>query len=116
HLPDVKLFTQVERVVHHAADDGVAGGFDRAQSILGFRVDHADGDVDEESVVAVYVGVRERLARDWQNAFALFASAFGDQLLDPQTERRNFGVGRKRQFVAPGAGQRADDRAKHDRW
>ena len=61
----------------------------------------ADCDVDEEAVVAVHVGPRERLAGDRKNAFALSLPVLSrDQLLDPQASGRNF-VGRNRQFVAP---------------
>ena len=56
-----------------AGDGGVLGGieaFVRAQ-------------VDEDAVLAVDGGIAQRFALDGQDAFAFFAGALGDQLLQP---------------------------------
>ena len=57
-------------------------------------------DVDEEAVVAIHGRLADRLALHRDDALALFASALGDQLLDPVAERRYLRRRDERDLVA----------------
>src|SRR5205814_9083882 len=65
----------------------MTGCFERVQLC---RVGFVDlrRDRDERAIVAVSSGTSERFVDDGQRASAVLSGALGDQLLDPQTERR----------------------------
>ena len=69
------------------ADDGMAGGFQRLEPLVMRGVVLAFGtDIDEEAVVGVERGIAERFAVDRDQAFAVLAGGFGDQLFCPGAE------------------------------
>ena len=57
-------------------------------------------DIDEEAVVAVKVGIAQRLAIDRDQALALLAGRLGDQLLGPCAKIRDFRGRQDRDLVA----------------
>ena len=69
------------------AENRMAGRLQRGHRGLVGRVAFG-GDDDEGAVLAVFVGPAERLVDDRQRALALLAGALGDQLFDPEAERR----------------------------
>src|SRR5947208_1699930 len=77
HLPAEELGSQVGFARHVQADYRVAGRFQLLDGMLLRRVGRAfDGEVDEEAVTPIRGGAAHRLARDGDEALALFASAF----------------------------------------
>src|SRR5512144_3144099 len=67
-----------------------------------------DGDPDEESVVAVGVGVTERLAFDRKDSPSLLAGRLRDQLLEPHAESIYGRRDGERQLVAAFESERPD--------
>ena len=69
----------------------MAGSFKSLELLLVRSVVFVLGaDIDEEAIVGVSFGITQRLAVDRDQAFALFASGFRDQLLGPGAEIGNF--------------------------
>ena len=65
----------------------MTGGFQRGESLVMRGIVLAFGpDIDEEAVVAVQRGIAERFAVDRNQALAVLAGGFGDQLLGPGAE------------------------------
>ena len=72
---------------HHDADHRMPGLFQRGELVVMAAVVFAFGaKVDEEAVVAVDGGIAERLAVDRDQALAVLAGGFRDQLLGPGAE------------------------------
>ena len=65
-------------------------------------------DVQEDAVVAVVVGVEQRLVGDRQDAAAVLAGGLGDELLGPDAVGAQRVVGDERELVAAGLGQLAE--------
>ena len=66
------------------AQDGMPGGFKCFE--FGFDLGVLAAlrvNVNEDAVVAIGAGRSQGFAGNWNNAFALFASALGNQLLGP---------------------------------
>ena len=98
-LPEIKFRAEIERRLQLVPDDRVSGGFQLLQ--LGFdRRIRLDMDVGEEAIMIVVFGHAQGFAGNRQNAFALFAGALGDQLLNPQTHGRDRRGGDQRKLVA----------------
>ena len=45
-------------------------------------------DCDERAILTVFIRAAERFVDHWQRALAMLARALGDQLLDPESQRR----------------------------
>ncbi len=72
---------------HHNAHHGMAGSFQRGQFFLMRGVAFAFGaDIDEEAIVAVDGRIAQRFAVDRNQALALLAGRFRNQLLGPRAE------------------------------
>ena len=81
------------------AQDGMTRGFERVQPVGVGRVDFG-GDGDKRAILAVLVGTPQRFVDDRQRARAALARALGDELFDPETERREPRRQSERQLVA----------------
>jgi len=90
YLEAEKLLADMVDRFHHDADDGMAGRLQGLEPRIMRGVVFALGtDIDEETIVAVTSGIAERLAVDRNQALALFAGGFRDQLLGPGAEIGN---------------------------
>src|SRR5439155_7088215 len=68
----------------------------------------AVADVDEHAVLAVRLGIDERLLGDRQDAGSALAGGLRHELLEPQPEARQRARYDERELVASGARHRAD--------
>ena len=84
----------------------MAGGAERLDARVGVGVGAVlVAQVHEHAVVAVGVGLEQRLVGHRQDAAALLAGALGDELLDPQAEARDRLADDERELVAAARGR-----------
>ena len=87
HLEAEEFLADMVDRFHDDADHGMPGRFQRVEPVVMRGVVFAFGpDIDEEAVVAVERGIAERFAVDRDQALAVLAGGFGDQLLGPGAE------------------------------
>ena len=87
HLEPEKFLADVVDRFHHDANDRMPGRLQRLEPVVMRGVVFAFGaDIDEEAVVAVKRGIAERFAVDRDQALAVLAGGFGDQLFGPGAE------------------------------
>ena len=109
-FPPQELAAQLSRD-RRDAEDRMPGLFQLARE----RVDRARrvGRHDHKRAIRSVLGrAPERFADHGQNAAALLARAFRDELFDPGAERRQFVRQQNRELVAPRAGVLRHERAK----
>ncbi len=101
HLEAEKFLADMLDRLHDDADHRMSGLFQRRQLGVMRGVVFAFGaDVDEEAVVAVGCRLAERFAVDRDQALAVLAGGFGDQLLGPGAEIGDFRGRQDRHLVA----------------
>jgi hypothetical protein len=101
HLKAEKFLADVVDRFHDDAGHGMPGFLERLEPVVMRGVVFAFGaDIDEEAVVAVKRGIAERLTVDRDQALAVLAGGFGDQLFGPGAEIGDLLRGGNRHLVA----------------
>ena len=100
HLPAEELLPEIPFVAEIDAHHRMAVGLERRHLSVGLVTLVAfQSQVDEETIRAVLLRRRHSFIGNRDDSFAIFAGAFGDQLLDPRRKRGERTRAEKRHLV-----------------
>jgi hypothetical protein len=98
------------------ANDGMIRRFEFLQFGLVLGIIFAlEREIDKEPIVAIDFGPAQRLAVDWDQAFAMFAGGFREELLGPGAEAGKRGRSQHCDLVAAAGRRDAERNAKRHR-
>src|SRR5262245_32578913 len=114
-LPAHELFGEVVLGGDANGDDRFAGSLERRDGgvLRGVRC-ILEAKIREEAIVAVRRRGTDRFAIDGNDALAVLARRFGDQLLEPRAEIVNARRGNQRQLVLSARRRYTENRAQHE--